>query len=389
MDARTSCVPYPLAMALRRLATDRDVLIAGSVFILALVEAATTRAAEGHRPLAFAALGLIAVALAWRSRAPWIPVAVTAVCVPALTAAGVGPNAALTVTVAVVLTAYSAGRHLSMPGAAAACVVLVAGATVSVILDDRSLAANVPFAVGLCVAPWAAGTALRRRHVYASTIEERAEAATEAALSAERARIARELHDVVSHTLTVIGLQAGGVRRLLLPSQEREREALLVVEESARQAHDEMRRLLHVMRDEDGGNRQPQPGLAALPALLDDATRTGLEVDFDPTELRLVPSLPAGLDLTAFRIVQEALTNTRRHAGATRVAVRVKLENDHLEIEVTDNGVARNGRASPDGFGLLGMQERVSLYSGTLEAGAQPEGGFRVSARLPLTQAAI
>jgi signal transduction histidine kinase len=239
---------------------------------------------------------------------------------------------------------------------------------------------------------WAIAWAIASRVRVARDLRERAERveaekkelAREAVID-ERGRIARELHDVVAHSVSVMTVQAGGVRRLLHDDQVREREALHAIEETGRRALDEMRRMVGVMRsDDDGAERAPQPGLADVERLAADIRDAGLPVtvtvDGAPTDL------PAGVDLSAYRIVQEALTNTLKHAGPARASVTVHYADDHLELIVDDDGSGpRNGRAV--GHGLVGMRERVAVYGGTLEAGPGPSGGYRVHATLPSTRA--
>ena len=213
----------------------------------------------------------------------------------------------------------------------------------------------------------------------------RARAAEEArrAVEEERGRITRELHDVLAHSVSVMTVQASAVRRLLTPEQEREREALLAVEETGRQALAEMRRLLGIMRSEhEVAALAPQPGLDTLPALVDQVRRSGLPVELSVEGTPV--QLPAGVDLSAYRIVQEALTNTLKHAGPARAWVAVRYGGDDVEIEVANDGRADAG-GNGGGHGLAGMRERVALCGGELHTGPRPGGGFRISARLPVT----
>ena len=238
-------------------------------------------------------------------------------------------------------------------------------------------------------AVWLAGFVVGRRFETAAEAErrlerferEREERARQA-VAEERARIARELHDVVGHSVSVMTVQAGAVRRLLRPEQEREREALEVVEQAGREALAEMRRLVGVLRrPEEAPALAPQPSLEHLDRLVSQAREAGLPVDLriqgDPSQL------PPGLDLTAYRLVQEGLTNALKHAQATRVDVLVRYGDREVEISVTDDG-AGGGGGDSGGHGLVGMRERVSVYGGELEAGPRPEGGYALHARLPL-----
>ena len=208
-------------------------------------------------------------------------------------------------------------------------------------------------------------------------LEERAQRAVED----ERARISRELHDVIAHSVSVMTVQASAVRRLLQPEQEREREALLVVEETGRQALTEMRRLLGILREEGSSpERAPQPGIATLEALVEDVRQAGLPVvlTVEGEPLRL----PPGVDLSAYRIVQEALTNALRHAGPAHAWVAVRYGGDDVEIEVANDGRSDGERGQ--GQSLVGMRERVALVGGELTAGPRKGGGFSISARLPV-----
>jgi len=202
------------------------------------------------------------------------------------------------------------------------------------------------------------------------------------AVSEERARIARELHDVVGHSVSVMTVQASAVRRLLKPEQEREREALLIVEQTGREAMAEMRRMVGVLRrPEEAPALAPQPSLEHLEKLVEHARESGL-----PVTLKIegeAVQLPAGVDLTAYRLVQEGLTNALKHARAKNAEVLVRYSNGFVELSVTDDGTGDGGGDS-GGHGLVGMRERISVYGGNLEAGPQPEGGYRLRATLPV-----
>ena len=224
-----------------------------------------------------------------------------------------------------------------------------------------------------------------RRAEQVRLAEERArrsEAEARRAVEDERGRITRELHDVLAHSVSVMTVQASAVRRLLLPEQEREREALLTVEETGRQALAEMRRLVEIMRDEaEPAARAPQPGIETLPELVEQVRQSGLPVEL--TVEGTPVKLPAGVDLSAYRIVQEALTNTLKHAGPAHAWVAVRYGGDDVEIDVENDGSSETASGG-SGHGLVGMRERVALCGGELESGPRPGGGFRISARLPV-----
>jgi signal transduction histidine kinase len=236
---------------------------------------------------------------------------------------------------------------------------------------------------------WIVGFSLGRKFEEADEAKERAaraererEQQARTAVAEERARIARELHDVVGHSVSVMTVQASGVRRLLRPDQDREREALLVVERTGREALAEMRRMVGVLRrPEEAPALAPQPSLDHLNRLVDQAREAGL-----PVELRIegeAIQLPAGIDLTAYRLVQEGLTNVVKHAEATRAEVLVNYGDGYLEVTVRDDGKGL-GNGDGGGHGLVGMRERVSVYGGEIDAGPQTGGGYRLRAKLPL-----
>jgi signal transduction histidine kinase len=234
---------------------------------------------------------------------------------------------------------------------------------------------------------FAISAAAARHAARAQLAEERArrsEAAAERAAEEERGRIARELHDVVAHSVSVMTVQAGAVRRLLAPEQAREREALLTVEETGRQALTEMRRLLGVLRQEgESAALTPQPGLGTIDSLVQQVREAGLPVELTFEGERI--ALPPGVDLSAYRIVQEALTNALRHAGPARAWVSVRYRADEVEVEVANDG---RSKENGDGHGLVGMRERVALCGGVLSAGPRPGGGYTISARLPVAGSA-
>ncbi len=235
---------------------------------------------------------------------------------------------------------------------------------------------------------WLAGFALRQRAAQAEEAEERAAraereraAAARIAVAEERGRIARELHDVVAHAVSVMVLQVGAVRHRLPPSLAEDKDALTDVEKAGRAALAEMRRLLGAMHDGEDAERAPQPGLDNLDALVERVGRAGLPVRLQ-VEGDAVP-LPRAMDLSAYRIVQEGLTNSLKHANARRADVTVRYAADDLELEVRDDGVGDSGTDGL-GHGLVGIQERVKIYGGEMSAGPGQEGGFVLTARLPL-----
>jgi signal transduction histidine kinase len=252
--------------------------------------------------------------------------------------------------------------------------------------------ANLGRAAGTAIvllAAWAAGRAVRAGRVYAQGLREQAERRAEAkvdqarrAVAEERLRIARELHDVVAHSMSVVAVQAGVGRYVIDSNPAEAARALDAIETTSRAALREMRQLLGMLRDGTPGEMLSAPGLADIADL---AERAGLRVD---VAVRGMPrDLPAGVDLAAFRIVQEALTNVVKHAGTGHGRVVVTYSDEAVAIEVTDDG-AGAAIGGDEGHGLIGMRERVALYGGEFSAGPLPGRGYRVSASLPIGAAA-
>jgi signal transduction histidine kinase len=267
--------------------------------------------------------------------------------------------------------------------------VVVGGGAIVVSNDPGRSLGGVVSVLVIFVFGWLAGHALRERTERTEAAEERAaqaererEVAARLAVAEERARIARELHDVVAHAVSVMVLQVGAVRHRMQHSDAEDREVLGNVEKAGRAALTEMRRLLGAMRgDGEEPERVPHPGVADLFGLIAHVRAAGLavglQVEGEPAEL------PAGLDLSVYRIVQEALTNTLRHAAARRAEVALSFGHHDLRIEVRDDG---RGPVDGDrlGHGLVGIRERVKIYGGEMSAAGTPGGGFVLQARLPL-----
>ena len=237
---------------------------------------------------------------------------------------------------------------------------------------------------------WVGGFFIRRPVEQAHAAEERArtleleqETAARDAISQERQRIARELHDVIAHSVSVMTVQTGAVRRLLLPEQEKEREALLSVEATGRQALTEMRRLVGLLKEDTVMPMYaPQPSMKTLDILVGTVREAGLPVELsvEGQQQELAP----GVDLAAYRVVQEALTNALKYAGPARAWVTVRWASDEIELEVENDGKGDAGEGDGGGHGLIGMKERVAVVGGTLESGPRNGGGFVVKARIPV-----
>jgi signal transduction histidine kinase len=267
--------------------------------------------------------------------------------------------------------------------------IALGGAGIVVYNDPKHASGELVFIPALFAIAWLAGFALRGRAEAAEAAEARAaraehdrEAAARLAVAEERTRIARELHDIVAHSISVMVLHVGTVRRKLPDSLADDRDALTDVERTGRAALAEMRRLLGAMRhDEDAVELAPQPGLDRLESLLEEVGRAGLRVRLS-VEGEPYP-LPPAIDLSAYRIVQEGLTNVLKHAHASHAEVALHYESGQLQIDVRDDGSA-NSTSDGLGHGLVGVRERVKIYGGVMTAGPVAEGGFLLSTRLPV-----
>jgi signal transduction histidine kinase len=346
----------------------------------------------GPRPVVAVFYLLTALALAWRRRAP-AAVALVVLAANVVQALALGASEGQGVLVPALIALYSAGAYEERPRSLVplALLPLVTLARETTNPENTDLA-NVLDALAwdvTIVAAWLLGAYLRTRRLYVAELKERAlraerarEEQARAAVADERARIARELHDAVAHGVTVMVVQAEAAEEMLDADPERARQPLRKVQRSGREALVELRRLLGILRQEDAAaERGPQPGLADLDLLLARVRESGLEVhlrvDGEPVQL------PGGLDLSAYRIIQEALTNSLKHAGPTRATVALIYGDGVLELEVADDGQSM-GTSNGSGHGLAGMRERVALYGGELESGPGPKGGYVVRARLPV-----
>jgi signal transduction histidine kinase len=280
-------------------------------------------------------------------------------------------------------------RRLSLPW-----LTVVAGALILIFNVDATADNFGSYASALAIlgATWLFGDNLQTRRKYVAELEDRAvrlererEERARQAVVDERARIARELHDVVAHHVSVMVVQAGGARRMLALDPERTEQALETIEGTGREALSEMRRLLGVLRDRDEATDllAPQPGVGGLEALVDNMRDAGLDV-----ELRIdgdIPPMRPGVELSIYRIVQEALTNALKHAGPAHAEVWVRYDDDEVLVGVSDDGRgAAVSRQNGAGHGIVGMRERVSLFDGELYTGPKAGGGFEVRARIPL-----
>jgi len=343
---------------------------------------------RGHTaPHPGAAVLLVAVAclaLAWRRRYPVAVLAVSTAGVTVYSLLGYVNGASL---IAPVLALYAVATQVSVRRA-----IMAAVATLAALLT--ATAARNPFGhisgggfdliPGMVAVALFAGIAVANRRAYTASMLARAEQDARRQVDEERLRIARELHDVVAHTMATINVQAGVAAHVLSSRPEAAAESLLAIKAASKEGLRELRAILNVLRQADDADpTQPAPGIAQLEALIAGARRAGLETTFTVTG-EPVP-LPAAVDLAAYRIVQESLTNAIRHAGPATAAVSLTYHRDELRIDVTDTGLgqpaATMGKSA--GHGLAGMRERAAAVGGTVETGPGPVGGYRVAARLP------
>ncbi|MBA3390604.1 MAG: sensor histidine kinase [Rubrobacter sp.] len=369
-----------------------DGLIVLALGGLALGEIWTSPFAEPRPVNTFLFLS-VCLALLWRRRAPLV------VLLIAVTVLGIQANLfdppdqpPLSSFIIFLVVSYSVAVHGE--GRRAVVAAAAAFATEILIIDLPRLLAgenpgNIIPAWILYLMLWFVGRTIRQSRLQAERLQDLAtqlelerEEKARTAVAEERSRISRELHDVVAHSVSVMVVQSQAAQRLLEGEQRNARQALESIETTGRQALTEMRRLLGILRRTDAELAlAPQPGLEHLDALIEQTREAGL-----PVELSVegdVGSLPPGVDLTAYRIVQEALTNTLKHAGPAHARVTIRRRDDGMELEVADDGAA-SGKGDGSGQGLIGMRERVALYGGALESGRRDGGGYIVRARLPL-----
>ena len=374
-----------------------DGLLAGLLTVVSVVALASAWSeCEGDCDPGGHAAGLVlatTVPLVWRRRHPLAVGLVTGMATAAYGFAHY-PDLAMPIAIGGVVGVYSVAawgsrRAALLAGGVAVVVVVV---VMSLSRADADVVDAAFVSLGLAGA-WVLGDRARVQRALAAELQERAvrlerDRAEDArqAVASERARIARELHDVVAHHVSMMVVQAEAGPVVVERDPARAAGAFEAIAATGRQALVEMRRLLGVLRGDGDGDAAPslapQPGLAQVPSLVEQVGRAGLEVEL-VVEGQEAP-LPAGVDLSAYRIVQEALTNAIRHGGEGRARVLVRYGERDLDLRVWNEGRPAQGDGSPPGRGLLGMQERAHLFGGELRAGPAPEGGFTVHARLPI-----
>ena len=345
----------------------------------------------------FLAALVAGLALAMRRRKPLIALAFIAVCISVSAGIGVSPVLDPFVAIPMYQVASSYERRRSLP---ALVVIIALFVSASVVHSVASHQAQLE-TLGLVfvVAAWFVGDSVRARRTYVAGLAEQAaqrqretEERAQRSVAEERLQIARELHDVVAHSLSVIAVQSGVGRHVIDTQPAEAKRALAAVEATSRSALDELRRMLGVLRRDDGqpAALAPAPGVGALDPLMQQVRTAGYAVDLD-IRSTAVRTLSPGVEQSIYRIIQEALTNVVKHAGPARVHVEIRDDGDALVIEVNDDGRGLSYLATeaPDAdgtsahHGIVGMRERVALYHGSLSVGPRPDGGFRVFARLP------
>lgn len=336
---------------------------------------------------AYVLLAVSSVALLWRRDRPLVVVAATLAVSVVWDVWGLAGGPSL----AILISLYGVGLYVADNRTS---VLAVGVAMVTVVADDVLLEREPVSVVGLSLvlvlAAWYVGRRVRGRREYVTLVEERADflerdraAAAREAVNAERTRIARELHDLVAHRVSMITVQAGAAQTVAVSDPERAVRAMEAVEDAGREALGELRQILGVLRADDSEQGlAPLHGVAEIPNLVAEMREAGVDVRLSTAGVPGDP--PTGVDLAAYRIVQEALTNVLKHAGPDPQAhVRLGTDTHMLTVEVTDRGSGAS-TVPGSGQGLIGMRERTELLGGTFEAGPRPGGGFSVTARLPL-----
>jgi signal transduction histidine kinase len=330
---------------------------------------------------AFLLVGVATVALAWRRTHPWWVLGGSIAAVGVYTALGYVNGAALLAPL-IALYTITVLSPLKQALLATAVTVVSLGALTAVFNPLGTFSGTFPVFPVTALLALVAGIAVANRRGRVAALEARAEEEARRRVDAERLRIARELHDVVAHTMSTINVQAGAVMYANPGLPEPAAQALAAIKNASKRGLGELRAILSVLRQVDEAEpTHPVPGLSALGSLVETMSAAGL-----PTDVRTSGSeraLPAPVDLAAYRIVQESLTNALRHAAPASATVRLDFGDTHLDIEVTDTGPGP-GAAGGSGHGLRGMTERATAIGGTLTAGPGPRGGFRVFAHLPV-----
>jgi signal transduction histidine kinase len=366
-----------------------DRFLIAILFVLSEISVLTSEKIQGPKALNALLLGVVSLAFLWRRSHPLL-VLCTVLGGLVLSQLVLTPPPDLFVAILMLGAAsYGAGRHLEgRMGLLGLVLAVCTVTTVAAIYDPGDIVFPVAF---FCIAPWLVGRTLRNHTALARELAEKAERAAHAraederrAIAAERSRIARELHDVLAHSLSVMVVQSGAARRIVERDPERAAAAAELVRDTGREALAELRHLFGPVRRGEGEALSGPPSIRRIDDLVARARAAGLavrlSVEGEPVEL------PTGVDLTAYRVVQEALTNTLKHAGKAHATVSIAYEPDEVVLAVEDDGGERGAAAAlveGGGYGLLGMRERVAVYGGVLQAGPQDGAGYAVRVRLP------
>ena len=374
---------------LKRLSSYGDHLIACALAVLVQVNVWSVH--FGHRAM-FSLLGVVLGAALLTVPSQTLVASLVALAVPVAMAAidADGTDKVWTVMFGIVFVSWSAGHRLPVRLSVAYQVLALSALAYVATNLSGSFASNFVWGAILITAFWIAGLAIHRRAereaalaARAASLEFEREHAATLAITEERQRIARELHDVIAHSVSVMTVQAGAVRRLLQPEQEKEREALLSVEATGRQALTEMRRLVGLLKEDSVMTPySPQPSMKTLDILVGTVREAGLPVELSVQGEQ--QELAPGVDLAAYRVVQEALTNALKYAGPAHAWVSVNWGGEELRLQVENDGRSEADGESDGGHGLVGMRERVSVVGGTLESGPRDGGGYVVRARIPI-----
>lgn len=394
--SRVTVVPMPRLLqpilADGRVRRAADAALALVLAAAALVDLVGDPIAWGGRGVEQVLLALaVTLPLAGRARFPVAVVTVLNTASGLLLLLAAPHQPAFEPWAATIVAFYSLGAHAPTRRSLFALVSMFAiGLPFAIVADTRgtatgSLLSPIAFVLGA----WAVGRIIRGRRLrtfeleaLTRELEAQRDLQARAAVAVERGRIARELHDVVAHNVSMMVVQASAAARVLKGDQPHVREALTAIAETGRATVDEMRTLLGVLRtNEDGLALSPQPRLRDLAQLADSICQAGVTVALHVEGK--ATSLPQALDLSAYRIVQEALTNTLKHSGAASAEVTVRYGSEAVELEISDTGTGGNGNGPGTGHGLVGLRERVAMFGGELETGRRAEGGFTVRARLP------
>ena len=371
-------------------ALTRDVAFAFILTVGTQIELQAASGVEGHMAVQAASFAVITSSVAWRRRAPLVAAIVASAGLAAQTILG-GNAPVVGGFIALLIVTYSIGASQTTNRAIWGEVVILCGVfTYPLVNPEETSVGDEIGNAAIFVGAWAIGRIVRRREGRADEFERRAshlEAARDEdlreAVEHERARIARELHDIVAHGLSLMTLHAGAARQVLDQDPSAAKVALSNIEETGRSSLEEMHRLLVILREDSaaGSDRTPPATLEQVRLLADRTRAVGLDVEvvIDGTPRPLAQ----GLQVSAYRIIQEALTNVLEHSNATTVEVSLAYLEDALEVAVHDNGATKGTASRSGGHGLVGMRERVSMFGGSLSAGASPTGGWKVRAVLP------